>query len=108
MASPDMQRDILLGQVALELNFVNADTLSAAMEAWNGQNSKSLGQVLVDRQAITPHTLGVLENLVQLQLGQDASEEAEKVHNAGDATVTEQVAVMTPPVDASMEAAPSV
>ena len=76
MATPEMQGDLLLGHLALELNFISTDTLSAAKQAWSGQRSKSLGQMLVDRQAITPHTLGVLENLVKLQLAQDASEEA--------------------------------
>ena len=66
MASPDMQSDLLLGHLALELNFISGDTLSAAKQAWGKQKAKTLGQVLVDRQAISPHTLGVLENLVQI------------------------------------------
>jgi eukaryotic-like serine/threonine-protein kinase len=103
MASMDMQREMLLGQLAVELNFISGETLSAAKEAWKAQPSKSLGQVLVERQAISPHTLGVLENMVQLQMGQDASEEADKAVVPGDATVRGPVAMMTPPIDAGVD-----
>src|SRR5438309_722881 len=102
MASMDINRELLLGQLAVELNFISSDTLAKAKEAWSAQKSKSLGQVLVDRQAISPHTLGVLENLVQLQLGQDASEEAEKAAVPGDATMRGPVALMTPPIDSGV------
>ena len=99
MASPDMQHDLLLGHLALELNFISADMLTAAKQAWSAQKAKSLGQILVDRQAISPHTLGVLENLVQLQVAQDASEEDESPVVAGEATFNTPIAVMTPPAD---------
>src|SRR6266404_5239380 len=95
--NPNMERDLLLGHLALELNFINADTLSAAKQAWSGQKTRSLGQILVDRQAISPHTLGVLENLVQLQLAQDASEEADKAGVPDDATMRGEVPILTPP-----------
>src|SRR4051794_20807564 len=99
MASPDMQRDLLLGQLAQELNFINTDTLAAAKKAWSGQKSKSLGEILVDRQAISPHTLGVLENLVQLQLAQDASEEGDRPESAKAPTDQADATLVGPSAD---------
>jgi WD40 repeat protein/serine/threonine protein kinase len=107
MASPDMQRDLLLGHLALELNFIGADTLSAAKQVWSDQKARSLGQILVDRQAISPHTLGVLENLVQLQMAQDASEEDDKAGQAPEATMPGGVEILTPPVDEAVDGEPS-
>ena len=99
MASPDMQHDLLLGHLALELNFIKTDTLSAAKQAWSGQTAKSLGQILVDRQAISPHTRGVLENLVQLQLAQNASEEGDRPAAAKEPTNPGEATIMAPSPD---------
>ena len=107
MASPDMQRDLLLGQLARELNFINAETLAAAKQVWSGQRSKALGQILVDRQAISPHTLGVLENLVQLQLAQDASEEGDRPESAKALTDHPEATLVGPSADLSADLAPS-
>jgi eukaryotic-like serine/threonine-protein kinase len=74
MSSPEANRDLLLGHLAVELNFISAETLAAAKQAWTSQNHTSMGQVLVDHQAISPHTRDALENLVQLQMAQDASD----------------------------------
>ncbi len=99
MASPELQHDLLLGHLALELNFISTDTLSAAKQAWTSQKGKSLGQILVDRQAISPHTLGVLENLVQLQLAQDASEEGDHPEAAKEPTNQAEKTIMAPSPD---------
>ena len=38
---PDTQREMLLGHLAVELNFISSDTLTAAKQAWSGQKAKS-------------------------------------------------------------------
>jgi WD40 repeat protein/serine/threonine protein kinase len=101
--SSDSQRDLLLGHLALELNFINAETLEAAKKVWNADKSKAMGQILVERQAITAHTRDVLENLVQLQ----ANEEGHTPASNPDETDRGAVIPMEPPPEFAPGAAPS-
>ena len=106
MSDQETQRDLLLGHMALELNFINNDTLDAAKKTWTKDKSRPMGEILVERQAISAHTRAVLENLVQLQLSQEASEHEIDMAIA-DANEHGNVAVLTPPEPATGEAEPA-
>ncbi|HZZ78525.1 MAG TPA: protein kinase, partial [Gemmataceae bacterium] len=99
MASPNAenQRDLLLAHLALELNFISPETLAAAKKVWNFDKSRPMGLILVERQAISPHTRDVLENLVQLQLVQDGSEQDPTPPVNADATDFGDVEILSPP-----------
>jgi eukaryotic-like serine/threonine-protein kinase len=58
-------RNLLFGIVALQLDFVTRDQLVAAMQAWVLDKKKSLAQLLVERDALTPARRIMLEPLVE-------------------------------------------
>src|SRR5690349_4657579 len=64
MQSAHADRNLLLGILALQLDFVNRDQLIAAMNAWVIDKSKSLGEIFVAQGAIAPSDCSVLETLV--------------------------------------------
>ena len=63
-------KSLLLGLLALQNNFIDRDTLLAAFNAWIADKSQSLGQILLDRGALTPARHAVLHTLVQEHLEQ--------------------------------------
>jgi serine/threonine protein kinase/Tfp pilus assembly protein PilF len=72
---PAADRNLLFGILALQMDFINRDTLIQAMNAWVLEKTKPLGQILLDQGALRPDTLTLLEALVQKHLelhGQDA------------------------------------
>src|SRR5436190_20656025 len=92
--------------MALELNFIKCDTREAGKKTWSKDKSRPMGEILVERQAITAHTRAVLENLVQLQLSQEASEQ--DIDDAiADATEHGNIAVLTPPEPPREDGAPA-
>jgi serine/threonine-protein kinase len=69
-AVPAADRNLLFGILALQLDFIGRDTLIAAMHAWILDKRKTLGQILVARQALQPDKYQLLEALVQAHLEQ--------------------------------------
>ena len=67
---PDAARSLLFGLLALQNNFIDRDTLLAAFNAWIADKSQSLGQILLDRGALTPARHAVFQTLVQEHLEQ--------------------------------------
>ena len=47
-------RSLLFGLLALQNNFIDRDALLAAFNAWVADKSQSLGQILLDRGALSP------------------------------------------------------
>ena len=66
----DAAQSLLFGLLALQNNFIDRDTLLAAFNAWVADKSQSLGQILLDRGALSPARHAVLEILVQEHLQQ--------------------------------------
>jgi serine/threonine-protein kinase len=63
-------QSLLFGLLALQNNFIDRDTLLAAFNAWVADKSQSLGQILLDRGAISPARHAALDLLVQEHLQQ--------------------------------------
>jgi serine/threonine-protein kinase len=68
--SPAADRNLLLGVVALQMDFVSRDALIAAMHAWVLEKTKALGQILVDKGALAAERRGLLELLVDEHIKQ--------------------------------------
>ena len=66
----DAARSLLFGLLALQNNFIDRDALLAGFNAWVADKSQSLGQILLDRGALTPARHAVLLTLVQEHLQQ--------------------------------------
>jgi hypothetical protein len=64
MPTPDADRNLLLGILALQMDFITRDGLVAAMNAWVLDKGKPLGHVLRDQGQMTPARLQLLEALV--------------------------------------------
>jgi serine/threonine-protein kinase len=68
MPSPAADRNLLLGILAVQMDFVSKDTLVAAMNAWILDKGKSLGQILRDLGHLSGDRLELLEALVREHL----------------------------------------
>ena len=66
----DAAQSLLFGLLALQNNFIDRETLLAAFNAWVADKSQSLGQILLDRGALSPARHAVLQVLVQEHLQQ--------------------------------------
>ena len=77
MPKSTTDRNLLFGILALQMDFIARDSLIGAMHAWVLEKSKPLGQILLDRKALTPDTHALLEALVHKHLGMHAND-AEK------------------------------
>jgi serine/threonine protein kinase len=60
----DTSRSLLLGLLALQNNFIDRDALLAAFNSWVADRSRSLGQILLERGALSPSRHLLLEALV--------------------------------------------
>ncbi len=67
---PSAARSLLFGLLALQNNFINRDALLAAFNVWVADKSQSLGQILLDRGALSPARHAALDVLVQEHLQQ--------------------------------------
>jgi serine/threonine protein kinase len=57
--------NMLFGLLALQNRLIDRDALVAAFDAWAADKSKPLGQLLLDRKALSPSRYALLEQLVQ-------------------------------------------
>jgi serine/threonine-protein kinase len=64
MSAPDADCNLLLGILALQMDFITRDGLLAAMNAWVLDKGKPLGHILRDQGQMTPARLQLLEALV--------------------------------------------
>jgi serine/threonine-protein kinase len=65
---PTADRNLLFGILALQMDFISRDALIQAMQAWLLNKSKSLGQLLVEQDALLSEAHALLEPLVQKHL----------------------------------------
>jgi serine/threonine-protein kinase len=64
MSAPASDRNLLLGILALDLDFVTADGLIQAMRQWMVHKSRSLSEILVERGALDSADRNALDQLV--------------------------------------------
>ncbi len=64
MSRPESDRNLLLGILAVQMDFVGRDALIAAMNAWILDKKCPLGEILVDRGDLAPEDRAVLEPMV--------------------------------------------
>src|SRR4051812_1291586 len=64
MADADVDRSLLFGALALKDHFVDRAALTASIQDWSAEKAGPLGQVLVDRGALTADEREVVELLV--------------------------------------------
>jgi hypothetical protein len=68
MPSTTHDRNLLFGILALQMDFISKDALIAGMNAWVLAKTRSLGQILLEQNALTADTHALLEALVQKHL----------------------------------------
>jgi eukaryotic-like serine/threonine-protein kinase len=73
MSTSHVDRNLLFGILALQMDFISRDALIAAMHAWVLHKQKPLGQILVEQGALASDVLTALDALVKkhLELHQD-------------------------------------
>jgi eukaryotic-like serine/threonine-protein kinase len=64
MNGPSSDRNLLLGIVALQMDFVARDDLIKAMHDWTLDKTRSLSEILVENGALDPADRAALESLV--------------------------------------------
>jgi serine/threonine-protein kinase len=70
MPSPNADRNLLFGILALQMDFINREALVQAMHAWVLEKARPLGDILVARGALRNERRMLLEALVQEHLNQ--------------------------------------
>jgi eukaryotic-like serine/threonine-protein kinase len=68
MAQMASDRNLLLGIIALQMDFITREALIAGMNAWVLAKDKSLGLILVDQAALARDELALLDPLVRKHL----------------------------------------
>jgi eukaryotic-like serine/threonine-protein kinase len=68
MSSSHVDRNLLFGILALQMDFISRDALIAAMHAWVLNKQKPLGQILLEQGALAPDVQTVLDALVKKHL----------------------------------------
>jgi serine/threonine-protein kinase len=61
-------RNLLFGILAVQVNFIDSDTLVAAMNSWVVDKQKPLGRILVDQQKLTDEQLAAIDGLIEQHL----------------------------------------
>jgi WD40 repeat protein/serine/threonine protein kinase len=68
MSSAPSDRNLLFGVLALQMDFIDCDALSAALHVWALDKARTLGEILVAQQILNPDERDVLDALVQKHL----------------------------------------
>lgn len=68
MPPGNSDRNLLFGLLAVQLDFIRPDALTAALNAWNLDKSKPLSQVLIEQGALTADACDLLDALTQKHL----------------------------------------
>lgn len=69
-----VDRNLLFGMLALQLDFISQDQLTEAMSDWTRQKHRPLGDLLVERGALTAADLAVLAPLVGRHIAKHGGE----------------------------------
>ena len=65
MGSPKSDKNLLIGILSLQLDFINRDQLILAMHAWVLDKSKPLDQILLDQNAFDAPTCDLVLSIVE-------------------------------------------
>lgn len=109
MRKATSDRNLLVGILALQMDFVGRDALIAAMHSWLVQKAKPLGQILLDQKALSPDTHALLEALVQKHLdlhGNDAEKSLAAVTSLGS-VINDLDKIADPELHASLGCVPA-
>jgi eukaryotic-like serine/threonine-protein kinase len=102
-------RNLLLGILALQMDFLTRDALITAMHSWVSDKYKTLGEILLSQGAIDRTALTVLEPLIDLHIARHAGEPEQSL--AALSTVGSLVgdlhAIADPDIEASVRSLPS-
>src|SRR5262249_45774253 len=74
LSEPQRGQDLLFGVLALQMSFIGRDDLASALQDWALERDRSLGDLLVERKALSDRRRAVLDELVREHLdrhGQD-------------------------------------
>src|SRR6516165_5679356 len=64
MSAPASDRNLLLGILALQMDFISRDDLIAALHQWTLEKSRSLSDILASRGALDRADRNVLDQMV--------------------------------------------
>src|ERR1017187_1637287 len=98
-------RNLLVGILALQREFISRDALVAAMNAWVAEKSKGLTQILREQKALTENHHALLEECVAEHLaqhGHDSKKALAKVFLI-DSVKQELAKISDPDVHASLK-----
>src|SRR6516165_8530424 len=84
---PLVDLNLLLGILALQMDFISRDALITAMNGWVINKSQSLGDVLVAQQALTPKRLALLESLVEEHVNQHGHDPEKSLSAVGPVNI---------------------
>jgi serine/threonine protein kinase len=76
MSTASADRNLLFGILALQLDFIDRDSLIAAMHAWVLAKHRPLGDILIEKGALADKRRALLESLVDEHLRQHGGEVA--------------------------------
>ena len=86
-------RNLLLGIVALQMDFISRDALIEAMHGWTLDKTRSLSEILVENGALDPADRAVLESLVERHIA----------HHGGDPEKSLSSLDLVVPYDSTLE-----
>ncbi len=72
-------RNLLLGIVALQMDFISRDALIDAMNSWTLAKSRTLSEILVEKGMLDPADRVVLESLVERHVARHGSDPQESL-----------------------------
>jgi eukaryotic-like serine/threonine-protein kinase len=83
MSESSADRNLLLGILALQMDFISRDELIGSMHAWVLDKGKSLAQILCERKALSDSERQVLEALVQKHVERHENDPARSLAAVG-------------------------
>jgi serine/threonine-protein kinase len=98
---PDDARNLLLGVLALQMNFIERGALIAAAHAWAGDRTKALGQLLLERGQLTAGQLQALDAVLVQYLRAHDNDAGRSLDALS--TVPELRSLLTPVAEADLQ-----
>ncbi len=96
MATADGDRNLLFGTLALQMDFISRDALAQAVQSCAADESKNIGQVLVDEGALSAERCALLESLVAEHIEQHGGEAGKSLAALGSAPSAFQTVYQAP------------
>src|SRR5262245_50035182 len=96
--------NLLLGVLALQMDFVTRDAVIQSMHAWVLAKHRSLGEILLERGALSPDRLTLLDALVREHLKQHGNDAEQSLASISSVRSVREAlaAVADPEVQASL------